>query len=192
MKNKFAATITKEEIQEKPIIYFEGPIFVIDGPSDAKIAIEKLSQNSILGFDTETKPIFRKGRRNSIAILQLSTQTEAFLFRLQKHFPPEIKPLLENPEIKKIGAAIHDDLKSLKKYLEFEPGGFIDLQNFVKQFEIENSGLKKLAAIVLGRRISKSQQTSNWENPVLTEAQQIYAATDAWVCLEIFKQLNSN
>ena len=180
----------KEEIQNKSLIQFEGKIYIIEDPSQVGFAIKTLSGQSALGFDTETKPSFKKGKRNKIAIIQLSTEHEAFLFRINEFFPQEILSIFENEKIAKIGAGIRDDILGLKKIVNFEPASFIDLQSYVNQFDIEANGLKKLAAIVLDSRISKSQQTSNWENGELTEAQQIYAATDAWICLKIYNKLN--
>ena len=191
MKNKFASTISKEEILEKPLIHFRGNIHIVDNPEMAQIAIDDLTKQQFIGFDTETKPSFKKGRKNKIALLQLSTHENAYLFRLFKYVPVKLTSILESANIIKIGAAIRDDLSGLKHYLRFTPENFIDLQDFVKQYNIENNGLKKLAAIVLNSRISKSQQTSNWENEILTEPQQIYASTDAWICLEIYHKLNS-
>jgi ribonuclease D len=122
--------------------------------------------------------------------LQLSTENDAFLFRLNRiDLTPEIKNLLQDETITKVGAAIKDDLKGLKELSDFNPGGFVELQDYVKAFDIQPNGLKKIAAIVLGIRISKSQQVSNWENPSLTESQLLYAATDAWVCGAIYDKL---
>ena len=190
--NSFAANITKEEISNLPLLSFEGDIKIIESEKELKKALVSLRQNKILGFDTETRPSFKKGFKNKVALLQLSTNKNAFLFRLNRTgLPEELIEILSDESIIKIGTALKDDISSLQKYHSFEPKGFIDLQNFVKNFEIESKGLKKLAAIVLGNRISKSQQTSNWENEILTDSQKVYAATDAWVCLEIYNKLNS-
>ena len=191
MKNKFEPTISKEELYQKPLIHFDGRIHIIDNPVEAKNAIIELKKYKIIGFDTETKPSFKKGIKNKIALLQFATDNDAFLFRIFKYFPQEIIEILESDFITKIGTAIHDDIKGLQKYKRFNPDGFVELQDFVKKFNIENNGLKKLSAIVLGSRISKGQQTSNWENQELSEAQLKYAATDAWICLEIYNKLNS-
>jgi len=191
MKNNFAATITKEEIQKKKLIQFEGKIHIIDDASQVDFAINKLKKHSTIGFDTETKPSFKKGQKNKIAILQLSTENEAFLFRIHRFFPIEIISILEDENINKVGTAIRDDILGLKKYHKFTQAGFVELQDYVNQFNIEANGLKKIAAIVLDSRISKNQQTSNWENVELSEAQQIYAATDAWICLAIYNKLNN-
>lgn len=190
MRNEFASSISKEEISKLPLRGFTGSITVVDSEDKVEGAVNFLKKQDTLGFDTETRPSFRKGKVNKVALLQLSTSSNAFLFRLNKiGFNGHLTALLSDDGIIKVGTAIHDDIASLKKRNLFEPAGFIDLQQFVKQYNIESNGLKKLAAIVLNFRISKSQQTSNWENKQLTEAQQLYAATDAWVCLQIYKNL---
>ncbi len=189
--NKFENSISKDELNKKPIIQFQGNIVLVDNYEDEKKAFNDLNNTSILGFDTETKPSFKKGKKNKVALLQLSTNQNAYLFRMHKHIPLLIFDLLENNSIVKVGAAIRDDLIGLQKYNKFKAANFVELQDYVNHFNITDKGLKKLSAIILGARISKSQQTSNWENKTLTEAQLIYAATDAWVCLEIYNKLNS-
>ena len=145
----------------------------------------------MLGFDTETRPSFTKGRINQVALLQLSTDTDAFLFRLCKiGIPKSLLSLLADPNILKVGAALKNDIDVLKRSAKIRPCGFIDLQDVAQEYEIKNLGLCKLAGIVLGVRISKSQQLSNWENNILTEAQQRYAATDAWMCYMIYEKFN--
>ncbi len=141
-------------------------------------------------FTLHFRPCFRKGQHNQVALLQLSAGDEAFLFRINKiNLPENVKLLLADPSIAKVGAAIHDDLKGLKKISPFEPANFIDVQTIAKSMGIENLGLKPLAALLMGFRISKAQQTSNWEIQYLTDAQKLYAATDAWVSLEIYNKL---
>ncbi|HYX08815.1 MAG TPA: 3'-5' exonuclease [Bacteroidales bacterium] len=191
MKNKkYAENISPEELNELPLIQFPGEIILIDEPEDIKQHLPYLESQPILGFDTETRPSFRKGRRNKVALLQLSTADQAFLFRLNHTgLPDNLAAILANEEITKVGAAIKDDIIGLQEHYDFEPAGFIELQDFVKKFNIESNGLKKLSGIVLDHRISKSQRVTNWENAELTEPQLIYAATDAWVCYEIYHRL---
>ena len=144
-----------------------------------------------MGFDTETKPAFKKGVINQVSLLQLSSLHEAFLIRINKiGLPKEIIDILSNKEVKKIGLAIKDDIKALREIQDFEFQSFIDLQDFVKYFNIESQSLKKIAGIVLHKRISKSKQVSNWDKEELSEGQLLYAATDAWACLQIYKTLN--
>ncbi|MBN2347405.1 MAG: 3'-5' exonuclease domain-containing protein 2 [Bacteroidales bacterium] len=193
MKSKFPfqQKISKDEIYDLPINQFSGKIHIIDTPEKSRDACAILKNQSVLGFDTETKPAFKKGVINPVALVQLATEDEAFLFRLNRiTFSNGLIDILKNKNIIKIGVAIKDDLKTLKKLHHFTPANFIDLQSFVKDFGIEDNGLKKLVANILNFRISKQQQTSNWESPELTQAQIEYAATDAWVCLEIFNKLN--
>ena len=183
--------ISKEELHALSLARFGGKIHVIEYSGMAERAVNRLSSCSVVGFDTETRPSFTKGKINRVALLQLATATEVFLFRLCKmEIPKSLLQLLSNPNILKIGAAIKNDLDVLKRAAKIKPHGFIDLQNMVRQFNINSFGLSKMAGIVLGVRISKSQQLSNWENDTLTEAQQRYAATDAWICYLIYEKLN--
>jgi ribonuclease D len=184
----FKETITKEELTGLPLRWFEGEIYVVDKPRQVKDIARVLASHPVIGFDTETRPSFKKGVVNGVALLQLSTPDQAFLFRVNKlGLPAPIRKILANPEIIKPGIAIRDDIKGLKEISPFTPGGFIDLQDVAKEIGIHSYSLKKLTAIVLGFRISKSQQLSNWEAPALSEAQQIYAATDAWTALKIYQ-----
>jgi ribonuclease D len=192
MNRKYAENITAEEIKILGMKHFEGEIVVVDNHSHFRSIIKRFSHSTLLGFDTETKPTFRKGRKNKVSLLQLSDSRLACLFRINRiGLPDELIRILSNPEITKAGVAIHDDIKVLNHIRHFVPAGFVDLQSFVKSFGIESSGLKKLAAIVLGFRISKSQQVTDWEVVELSEAQKVYAATDAWVCYEVYKKLSS-
>lgn len=187
----YKGSIDKEELAELPLIQFEGDITLVESKEDYLASIEYLSKQTILGFDTETRPAFKKGVVHEVALLQLATNERAFLFRLNKiGLPNGLKGILENPEIQKIGVAIRDDIKGLQKLNQFKPGGFIELQEHVKEYGIQDFSLKKLSAIVLGYRISKSQRVTNWEAPELTEAQLVYAATDAWVSHRIYQSLN--
>ncbi len=193
MNNTYQSTITKEEIAKLPLTKFNGEIIVIDDKKKLDKIIPFLKNEKILGFDTETRPAFKKGKINNVALLQLSSNEKAYLFRLNKiGLPNSLKEILNDENILKVGIAIRDDIRILQKLNYFEPNAFIGLQKFVKQFNIENNGMKKLAAIVLKSRISKAQQLSNWENEELTQPQLSYAATDAWICYKIFKALETN
>jgi ribonuclease D len=186
----FKPNITNEEISALPVRSFAGEIFYIDTYENYLKVVRFLQNQSVLGFDTETKPSFKKGKTNGVSLLQLSTSDKAFLFRLNKiGLPEEIKQIMASEKVMKIGVAIHDDISSLRKIGDFQPAGFIDLQQFVKNYGIEDNGLKKLVAIILGFKISKRQQTSNWEADTLAQPQIEYAATDAWVCFEIYNRL---
>jgi ribonuclease D len=190
VNNKYQENITVEELAECELSWFIGEIVVVDNLKTYYEVFPKLLGSDLLGFDTETKPIFKKGGKNSVSLIQLSTGNLACLFRINKiGFPEELIKLLSDPNVIKAGVAVHDDIRFLKGVKKFSPGGFVDLQSFVRDYGIQSSGLKKLAAIVLGIRISKRQQVTNWEAEQLTEAQQVYAATDAWVCYQIYKKL---
>lgn len=189
----FKESITKEELVDLPLKWFEGEIVVVDSKEDIESAVEVLSKATSIGFDTETKPAFKKGVFNNVALLQLSTKTHAFLFRLnQIGLPREICKILANPNIIKPGVAIRDDIKGLMLIRKFNPGGFVELQDSAVELGIQNFSLKKLTAIACGFRISKGQQLTNWEAEELTEKQQIYAATDAWTSLKIYESFTNN
>lgn len=184
-------SISKEEVNELPLGQFEGEIYLIDQADQVEEAVDFLEEQHIIGFDTETKPSFKKGQFNHVSLLQLSTTKQAFLFRLNKiGFPDSLRNLMEKENLVKIGAAVHDDLKGLGKLTEsFYPQSFFDLNDELKKVGFHNVGVRNLSGMVLKIRISKSEQVSNWESEILTEKQQRYAATDAWACLEIFNVL---
>jgi ribonuclease D len=186
----YKENITVEELAEHELSWFKGEIVLVDNLKTFYEVFPKLLRTDLLGFDTETRPTFRKGRKNAVSLIQLSTEDLACLFRINRiGIPDELADLLSDPSVIKTGVAVHDDIKFLKSVRKFNPEGFVDLQTLVKDFGIQSSGLKKLTAIVLGFRISKRQQVTDWEAEQLTEAQQIYAATDAWVCYQIYKKL---
>jgi ribonuclease D len=186
----YRENITVDELAEHELSWFKGEIVLIDNLKTFYEVFPRLQGSDLLGFDTETRPTFKKGKRNAVSLIQLSTGNLACLFRINKiGIPDELADVLSNPSVTKAGVAVHDDIRFLSGVRKFKPDGFIDLQNFVKDFGIQSSGLKKLVAIILGFRISKRQQVTDWEAEQLTEAQQIYAATDAWVCHQIYKKL---
>jgi ribonuclease D len=184
-------SISKDEINELPLGQFEGKIYLIDRPDQLEDAVDFLEDQQLIGFDTETKPSFKKGQFNHVSLLQLSTSDQAFIFRLNKiGFPDPLRSLMEKENLVKIGAAVHDDLKALKKLTDsFFPLSFFDLNDELKKVGFQNVGVRNLCGMVLKIRISKTEQVSNWESETLTERQLRYAATDAWACLEVFKVL---
>jgi ribonuclease D len=190
---KYSENITKEFVNALPILSIKTEIQVINTAAEAEIAIAELSQVGIVGFDTETKPSFQKGIYNKIALLQIASDTKCYLFRLNKIGQNSaIKRLLEDTDVCKIGLSVHDDFHSLNKWMKFVPGNFIELQTYVRNFDITEMSLQKIYAIIFGQKISKSQQLSNWEAPALSAAQQLYAATDAWACRTIYLELKNN
>lgn len=187
----FPRSISKDEIKELPIKRFEGEIILIDKAEDAISAFEEISKEKIIGIDTETKPAFKKGVFHKTALIQVAITGKVFLFRLNKiGFPSALAKLLANPQIEKIGIAVIQDMKELRQqFMHFESQEVVDLNILCKNMGFENIGAKNLSAMVLGHNISKRQQTSNWETPQLSEAQIYYAATDAWICREIYLKL---
>lgn len=183
-------TITHEEINELPLGAFEGDIELVDDARHLAQAFEEINQHPTVGFDTETKPVFVRGHQNKVALMQIALHKKVFLIRINHTgFQPEIIQFLENENILKAGVALRDDIKALQRLKRFEPKGVIELADLAKKAGLEIEGVKRLAGLLLGFRISKSVQTSNWEAVTLNEKQISYAATDAWVCLEIFKKL---
>jgi len=189
MKNR---SITKDEINELPIIRFQGKMHVITHREDCLNAIDTLRSKNILGFDTETRPAYRKGVEYKISLLQLSTNENAYLFRLNKlTFVRELQDLLANTDIIKAGVAVRDDIKGLRKLSKFEPGHFIEIADLAKKLNIKQLGLRSLAAILLDRRVSKQFKLTNWELPELSEEQLRYAATDAWIGLQLYNKISA-
>ena len=183
-------SITKDQLTELPTVNYPGHISVIDTENSAKSAIHFLSNQKIVGFDTETRPSFRKGKRYNVSLIQISTINHCFLFRINKlGFIDELKQLLEIESIIKIGLSLKDDFAVLRKIADFAPKGFIDLQSFVKQYNIMDCSLQKIYAIIFNERISKNQRLSNWEAEELSISQQNYASIDAWACLRIYRHL---
>lgn len=193
MISPFRETLTKEELNNFEYRSFEGEITLVDNMDDFYRALPELRRYSILGFDTETKPMFKKGKAHKVSLLQLSSSDRAFLFRLNKiGLPRELAALLADEAVIKTGAAIHDDIKVLQIREKFLPAGFVELQSLVGKYGIKELGLKKMAAIVLGFKISKRQQVTDWDAMELTPAQIVYAATDAWICYKIYTKLMNN
>jgi ribonuclease D len=180
--------ITYDELKDLPLRTFPGEIVLLNNYEQARHVANELAAYPILGFDTETRPSFKKGNTNKVALLQLSTDNKAYIFRLNQYdLPLEILKILSDPNIIKAGVAIRDDIKALKSNRHFLPEGFVELQDVAKEKGLNSFSLKKLSGLVLGFRISKAQQLSNWEANELTEAQLQYAATDAWVSYLIYK-----
>jgi ribonuclease D len=189
----FKSSITPEEIEKLQLASFNGKIKVISGLGlDFILAVRYLKKQKVIGFDTESRPCFSPNQPHyGVSLLQLSGEDEAFLFRIKLigGIPRPLRSILANKNILKVGAAVNDDIRGLRKHHDFEPAGFVDLQKMVWEYGIKDKSVKKMSAIILGFRISKSQQLSNWEAAKLSEAQKLYAATDAWVCLKMYKKL---
>ena len=188
----YQSEITKEEVSELELIQYDGHITLIETEDEFREEIGALLNQPILGFDTETKPSFKKGKMYPTSLIQLSSPDHAWLIRVSRlGYPRQLLNLLSDDKVMKVGTGLNDDIRRMRSDFLFEPGGFLDLQSYVEAFQIWEKGLKKMSAIVLGYRISKSQQVSNWDADILTEAQLRYAATDAWICLEIYNALRN-
>lgn len=173
-----------------PRVLFEGRIIVVFTERDADKAVDYLMKQELLGFDTETRPSFKKGLLFQVALLQVATHDTCFLFRLNRiGLPDSIIRLLEDRTITKVGLSLQDDLRQLHARHPFETGTFVELQHEVKEIGIEDNSLQKIYANLFGQKISKGQQLTNWEAEILTEAQQRYAATDAWACIQIHQEV---
>ena len=185
--------ISKDEVAALELIQYEGPIHVIDSMEAFEQEIGQIALEPVLGFDTETRPSFKKGKVYPTSLIQISSLEQVWILRVNRiGYPAPLLDLLSDEIPLKIGLGLQDDLRRLRADFQFEPRGFLDLQHYVQAFRIDEKGLKKISGIVLNRRISKSQQVSNWDADVLSEAQLRYAATDAWICLMIYNSLRAS
>ena len=190
MISSFPAHIDKVAIQELPITFFEGEVIIVDHPDQVASAIEYLSQHTVLGVDTEARPSFKRGVHYPTALVQVATLERCYLFRLTHvGMPQELADIFANSNICKVGLAFKDDLTGLKRRRNFKPANCIDLQTIVCKYGIMELGLQKIFAIIFGKKISKAQQLTNWENSYLTPEQARYASTDAWATLKIYLEL---
>lgn len=188
----FTESITPQELEKLEFASFPGKIIVIDSVgAEFNRAIAYLRSQKVIGFDTETRPTFSASQPHyNVSLLQLSGPDRAYLFRLNKiGMHRRLCNLLASEKVIKVGAAIHDDIRGLQKLRDFVPASFEDLQKMVWEWGIRDKAVKKMSAIILGFRISKTQQLSNWEAETLSESQCRYAATDAWVCREMYLKL---
>ena len=189
MKKVIYNKFNKHDITDLPVASFQGRIVVITTAGETEKAVEYLLKQPILGFDTETKPAFKKGVSHKVALLQVATYDTCFLFRLNHTgLTPAIKKLLEDKNVKKVALAWHDDILALHKRGDFNPGTFVELQQLMPTIGIEDKSLQKLYANFFGKKISKRQQLSNWDADVLNDKQKSYAATDAWACIKLYEE----
>jgi ribonuclease D len=183
-------TITKEELAKLPLVQYSGNIQLVRTQKELRQAVKDLKKETLLGFDTESKPSFQKGTTNTIAVVQLAAENSVYIFQLK--LLQDITPLhaiWNNAKILKVGIALTDDIKKLKELGDFESKGFLDISSITKKIGISNTGLRALVGIFLKRRISKSAQVTNWAKPELTPAQIAYAATDAWISRELYQHI---
>jgi ribonuclease D len=190
MTKEFQHSIDADVIKDLPVEGFEGRVVVVNNHDKLLKACEHLSEQSIIGFDTETRPSFKAGVSYNVSLIQLSTADTCYLIRLNSvPMERQLMKILESRKILKVGVDVQGDIRNLNKIRHFRAGGFVELQKEVEAFGIEDKSLRKMAAIILGVGVSKAQRLSNWEAKELTAAQLRYAATDAWICLEMYKKL---
>jgi len=190
MKKTIYSKYDKKRIADLPVAVFPGRVIVVLSSREADKAVDYLLCQSILGIDTETRPSFKKGHSNQVSLLQVSTHDTCFLFRLNHTgLTPAIIRLLEDKTVPKIGLSLHDDIAALHRKGDFQPGSFVDIQKHVGEIGVQDLSLQKLYANFFGKKISKSQQLTNWESDVLNEKQKAYAATDAWACIMLYEEL---
>ncbi len=191
-ENHYTHHIAKDLLQWMPIARFEGEVFVVDRPELVPEAVAYLRQQKVLGVDTESRPSFTKGVHYPTALVQIATEERCYLFRLTHiGMPKELAEIFSDPDICKVGLAFKDDLNGLRRRRDFKPRNCIDLQSIAGKYGILDLGLQKMFAICFEKKISKSQQLTNWENSHLTPEQARYASTDAWATLLIYKDLLS-
>ena len=187
---KIVSSYDKNLLADLPRVLFPGRIVVVISENEAQKAVRYLMKQPLLGFDTETRPSFVRGRLNKVSLLQVCSGEICFLFRLNRiDLPPCLVKLLEDKTITKVALSWHDDLHSLNQRKQFRAGTFIELQTLAAQMGIQDMSLQKLFANIFGQKISKGQQLTNWDADCLSEAQQLYAATDAWACVQLYKEM---
>lgn len=187
---EFTLSIDKAQLAELTPVTYTGSVVMVNTSESIDLALDHLRKVPIVGFDTETRPSFKKGDPHNPSLMQISDGQICFLFRLcRTGLTPALREWLEDPRLLKVGLSLKDDFHQLRRLADFEPQGFIELQQLVRQYHIADASLSRIFAIIFGRRISKKQRLTNWEAPQLTLAQQHYAALDAWACLEIHKAL---
>ena len=182
--------INKELLQWMPIAAFEGEVIVVDREEQIAEAVAYLKKQRTIGVDTEARPSFQRGTHYPTALVQIATHERCYLFRLTHiGMPQELADIFADPKICKVGLAFKDDINGLRRRRNFVPANCIDVQSLVAQYGILDLGLQKIFAICFGKKISKTQQLTNWENSHLTPEQARYASTDAWATLLIYEDL---
>lgn len=191
---EYIVSIEKDKINEMPLVEYDGNIYIVDSLSQVNAVVAHLRKHLLIGFDTETRPSFKRGERHKLALVQLATPRECFLFRISKlkGIPLKLKEYLEDENCLKVGLSTPDDLHQMQHLChELHAAGFIEIQNMVSHYRITDLSLQKIFAILFGKKISKSQRLTNWEADELTPQQQRYAAIDAWACIDIYNFLMS-
>lgn len=190
---EYVVSIDKEKVNELPPAEYGGNIYMVDAMSQVNAAVAHLRKHALIGFDTETRPAFKRGEHHKLALIQLATPSECFLFRISKlkGIPLKLMELMEDESCLKVGLSTPDDIRQMQRVCKMKPGGFIEIQQLAPQYRITDMSLQKIYAILFGQKISKNQRLTNWEADELTPQQQRYAAIDAWACIDIYDRLSS-
>lgn len=179
--------VSREEVNALPIRRYEGPVHVIAAPGELAPAMDEILQETVVGFDTETRPAFRPGESYPPSLAQVATARAVYLFQVQRaEIAAAVARMLAEERIVKAGVGMADDLKSLKKVVAFHEKSIADVGTLAQRHGLKQSGVRNLAGLFLGFRIPKGTKTSNWARHQLTEQQIVYAATDAWACRELY------
>ncbi len=188
----FKSDISKVEINLLSQLEYKGNIYLIEDHKTLRSVYKEIENYNYVGFDTESKPCFVKGEKNNVAMMQIAIPDAVFLFRLNKlGLTQELIDILENENISKVGVAIKNDAKALQSMKNYKPRNFLELPDLSSKIGIRVNGLRSLAAVILNGRISKSAKITNWEADILTDKQVVYAATDAWACLEMYEKIKN-
>ncbi len=192
IKCAFPNRIPKEGLSGLPLAAYSGKVILVETAEDVELALKNIAKEKLLGFDTESRPSFSSSQHFPVSIIQLCGEHCVWIFKLKniQDLLPKIFEIFENPQIKKVGVAVKGDISALRKLCEFKPQGFEDISEKTRKIGIVNTGLRNLAAVFLGVRISKSAQMSNWANDELSSKQISYAATDAWISRELYENVN--
>ena len=191
IKCVYPRRVAVDMVAPLPLVKYEGEIELVEDGSQLDRALAEISRESVLGFDTETRPNFNRGKSHPVSILQLAGGEKVWVIRLDplENRLADIFKVLENPAVKKAGLAVQGDIKSLRARCAFNPAGFVDVSASTTKIGIINTGMKNLAALIFGERISKAAQLSNWASGALTQKQIDYAATDAWMSRRLFLEV---
>jgi len=189
---EYRRTISREEMLALPVCRYEGEVHLVETAEALVRAGEEILREAAVGFDTETRPAFRKGERHLPALAQVATARAVYLFPLQRlDCSPLLARVLGEPGIVNAGIALADDLRQLKQLFTFEEASALDLGHVARRHGLRQTGLRNLAGIFLGARIPKGTKTTNWAARRLTAQQIAYAATDAWVCRELYLKFDA-
>lgn len=184
---EIAERISHEEVGNLPVRRYEGPVHLVAAPAELQRAMHDIRKAGVIGFDTETRPAFKRGESYLPSLVQFATADAVYLLQVQQHdFTAAMREVLSSEKITKAGVSVHDDLRNLKKLFEFEEQAVVDLGKVASHHGLKQTGVRNLAGIFLDMRLTKGTKTTNWAAPHLTPQQITYAATDAWACRELY------